>query len=392
MEYESGPVMEVTMGARGNGQPECSSCGVCRIAVWMASSRLELTLLRFFQFLGQERSQKIQFVCSDMWQAYLKAIAKKIIFSGKLAMQYDSHAVLSSIILSFAMFTTVAAVPISAEEKSAGRSEAQPPEPLENSIGMQLVLIPQGQFQMGSPDTETSRHGGTEVKHQVTITQPFYMGVHEVTQADYQKVMANNPSWFALQKLTPELELSPREVEGMKTDRFPVEKVGWESAVQFCEKLSSRPAEQKARRHYRLPTEAEWEYACRAGTTTPFYFGSALKGDLANCNGRSPYGTDDRGVDLMRPQPVGSYPPNAFGLYDMHGNISEWCSDGYEEDPFEMAAAVDPQGPETGTYKVRRGGGWYNSPLECRAAHTSLGGSAGNVIGFRVVCEVRTMP
>src|SRR5204863_6448340 len=135
----------------------------------------------------------------------------------------------------------------------------------------------------------------------------FHLGVYPVTQAQYEKVMGNNPSQFRPGK------------DGLDTADFPVENISWQNAKDFCAKLSALPAEKSAGRVYRLPTEAEWEYACRAGTTTPFAFGKALSSDQANFNGTLPYGGAAKGPHLNRPAKVGSYKPNAFGLYDMHG-------------------------------------------------------------------------
>jgi formylglycine-generating enzyme required for sulfatase activity len=156
--------------------------------------------------------------------------------------------------------------------------------------------------------------------------------------------MGTNPSDF-------------KTVAGQDTSRFPVERVSWEEAVEFCRKLSALSAEQSAGRVYRLPTEAEWEFACRAGTTTPFHFGSQLNGREANCDGNYPYGTTTKGTYLQRPTTVGSYAANGFGLFDMHGNVWEWCSDWYEV-AIRDSPVDDPTGPTSGSLRVNRGGGW----------------------------------
>ena len=144
----------------------------------------------------------------------------------------------------------------------------------------------------------------------------------------------------------------------------------WEEAVEFCHKLSARPQEQAAGRSYRLPTEAEWEYACReAGALkTPFHFGAKLGSEQANFDGNCPYGGADKGPWLHRTTPVGSYKPNAFGLFDMHGNVWEWCQDWYDDNYYSQSPRQDPQGPQNGSYRVLRGGSWFNDGCGCRSA------------------------
>ena len=234
-----------------------------------------------------------------------------------------------------------------------------------NSIGIKLMRIPKGKFMMGSPETEKERFDH-ETQHEVTISQNFYMGATEVTQAQWQKVMGNEPSKF-------------------KGDELPVEKVGWDEAVDFCKRLSEMPEEKKAGRNYRLPTEAEWEYACRAGTTTPFHFGSQLNGRQANCNGSEPYGTNTKGSNLEKTTPVGNYPANAWGLHDMHGNVLEWCSDWYDEYP--AVSLTNPSGPATGSGRVGRGGCWLIDAVYCRSASRNARAPSfrDDDLGFRVV-------
>src|SRR5262249_13994061 len=157
----------------------------------------------------------------------------------------------------------------------------------------------------------------------------------------YREVMGSNPSWFSAGGG------GRKAVEGMETADFPVENVTWKEAVAFCTKLSARAEERKAGRVYRLPTEAEWEYACRAGTKTPFSFGRSLSSRQANFDGTKPYGAA-RGKSLGRPAPVGSYRPNAWGLFDMHGNVFQWCADWYAKDYYENSPRRDPKGPAGG--------------------------------------------
>jgi len=253
------------------------------------------------------------------------------------------------------------------------------PVEITNSIGIRLALIPPREFLMGSPKSEEERRED-EYQHRVRIMKPFYLGIYEVTQAEYERVMKENPSWFSTGGDGKD------EVSGFNTSRFPVEYVSWEDAVAFCRRLSAMPEELQAGRVYRLPTEAEWEYACRAGTTTPFHFGSELNGGEANCYGSAPYGTTEKGPYLKRTTTVGSYAPNAFGLFDMHGNIWEWCRDRYDEEYYRSSPVDDPQGPEGSTDRVRRGGSWDFLSAGCRSAQRNWSGpvSRGYDLGFRV--------
>jgi len=285
------------------------------------------------------------------------------------------------------------------------------PVDITNSIGMKLVLIPAGEFMMGSPESEQGRKD-YEHLHRVRITRPFYLGVYEVTQAEYERVMKANPSWF------PSGCHGNEKVSDLDMGQFPVEQVSWENAVEFCRNLSDLPEEKAAGRIYRLPAEAEWEYACRAGTTTAFHFGSHLNGQEANCDGNCPYGTSTKGPYLERPTTVGSYAPNAFGLYDMHGNVGEWCNDWYAEQDYGSSPESDPQGPSEATsrgceldigffraafhfrfgpqYRVVRSGSWRHDSRGCRSAYRSRNGPQSRAVnlGFRVVAaqpEVQDM-
>ena len=218
---------------------------------------------------------------------------------------------------------------------------------------------------MGSPATEKER-SQDETQHEVTLTQGFRMGVHEVTQAQYGQVMGKNPSYF-------------------KGATLPVETVSYDDALAFCKKLSDLPAEKAAGRKYRLPTEAEWEYCCRAGTSTPFHFGNELNGTQANCDGTSPYGTTKQGPYLKKTSPVGSYPANAWGLHDMHGNVYEWCQDWYGDYPKD--SIKDPQGSSSGERRVLRGGSWSYTARGCRAGTRSRLSPGNHIIncGFRLL-------
>ena len=252
---------------------------------------------------------------------------------------------------------------------------------LTNSIAMKLTLIPAGKFMMGSPAVEVERDA-EELQHEVAITKPFYMGVYEVTQGQWEKITDKNPSFFKL-----------------GTD-FPVDQVRLTEAQEFCRRLSALADEKKAGRVYRLPTEAEWEYACRAGTTTVFHPGNTLSANLANFNGQHPYGDVPKGSRLQKTAKVGSYAPNAWGLYDMHGNVAEWCSDWYDPDFYKNSPKENPQGPAQGVvstnfdkefFKVVRGGCWLDEGRACRAAYRFRlqPSEAYRWVGFRVVCDVK---
>jgi formylglycine-generating enzyme required for sulfatase activity len=260
------------------------------------------------------------------------------------------------------------------------------PKRIKNSIGMKLVLIPAGKFWMGSPRAELDRYDNEGPLHEVEITRPFYLGTYEVTQEEYEEVLGANPSFFCATGPGKDL------VKGLDTSRFPVECVSWLYAVGFCKKLSDLPEEKKAGRVYRLPSEAEWEYACRGGANgkdrPPFHFGAALSAKQANFNGNFPYGEAAKGPYLRRTTTVGSYPANAFGLMDMHGNVWEWCSDWFSRDYYSRSPGKDPRGPATGSSRVLRGGSWLYRGKSARSANrlSCPPREFDNYIGFRVVC------
>jgi formylglycine-generating enzyme required for sulfatase activity len=247
---------------------------------------------------------------------------------------------------------------------------------LRNAIGTYLVLVPPGSFWMGSPESEPDCYGNEWPLHAVGITRPFYIGVYPVTQYEYEAVVGHNPSYFhAGRGGGPYL---------------PVEQVSWADAFEFCARLTALPAERQAGRQFRLPTEVEWEYACRAGTQTPFAFGTSLSSSEANFNGMYPYGGAPRGSYLRQTTRVGSYPANAFGLYDVHGQVWEWCADYYDDDYYQVSPTYDPQGPETGVRRSVRGGSWSYAARGCRSAvRYGYGPGVRNArFGFRVVCTV----
>jgi formylglycine-generating enzyme required for sulfatase activity len=276
---------------------------------------------------------------------------------------------------------------------SNGEPKARRGKVITNALGMKLALIPAGKFLMGSPATEMERQEN-ELQHEVTITKPFYMGVYTVTQGEYEKLMGKNfvngryVKWGA--------DPFFNAAHGGGPDH-PAENLQWYAAVEFCKRLSNLPEEKRAGHVYRLPTEAEWEYACRAGTKTTFCYGDALSSREANFNGNYPYGGAAKGPYLRKTAKVGSYKPNAFGLYDMHGNVWQWCADWYDPKFYRNSPKEDPQGPLLGAlstgyndfYRVIRGGSWLDEGRACRAAYRyrAMPHDAYRIVGFRVVCN-----
>ena len=234
------------------------------------------------------------------------------------------------------------------------QTASPPTATLTNSIGMEFVLIPAGTFQMGAASGEADERP----VHQVTISKQFYLGKYEVTQAQWQAVMGKNPSFFT----------------GNTT--HPVESVWWTDVQEFIRRMNAK----EGHKQYRLPTEAEWEYAARAGTTTTYSFG-----DDPVRLGEHAWFKDNAGGTT---HPVGQLKPNAWGLYDMQGNVWEWVQDWYQR--YEAAAATDPRGSETGTHRVRRGCAWNNKGDICKVANRySAPGYRDDFLGFRLV---RTAP
>jgi formylglycine-generating enzyme required for sulfatase activity len=255
-------------------------------------------------------------------------------------------------------------------------------EDLDNSIGLDMVLIPGGTFMMGSPDTELDRYDDEGPQHDVTVPTLF-MGKFPMTQAQWRVVAETYP------QVKQDLDPDPANFKG---DNRPVEQVSWLDAVEFCARLSRETG-----REYRLPTEAEWEYACRAGTTTPFYFGETITTDLANYGGEGQrYGQGPEGTSRGETTEVGSLAnANPFGLYDMHGNVWEWCQDhwhdNYEGHPPTDGRAwlFSEQGESSDRQRVLRGGSWTYTPWYCRSACRVISNpDARNYNGgFRVVCS-----
>ncbi|MEB3342814.1 MAG: SUMF1/EgtB/PvdO family nonheme iron enzyme [Okeania sp.] len=257
------------------------------------------------------------------------------------------------------------------QEISRRRQEAEFfREYLDEKVVLEMVYIPGGNFLMGSPKDEFERESDENLQHKVTL-QPFFISKYPITQNQYQAIMGNNPSRF-------------------KGGSRPVESVSWDEATNFRKKLRK-----KTGKIYRLPSESQWEYACRAGTTTSFYFGETITPELVNYDGNYPYGNAPQGKFLKQTTALGRFPPNAFGLYDMHGNVWEWCQDlwhnNYNGAPTDGTAWEIWGQSKYRLHRVIRGGSWVNYSRDCRCARRSC--SSGDRFsinrGFRVVLPVR---
>ena len=245
------------------------------------------------------------------------------------------------------------------EPKEAGGKSKSPPKELTVDLGkgikLEMVLIPAGEFLMGSPDSDKGAFKWEKPQHRVRITKPFYLGKYLVTQEQWEAVMGSNPSQF-------------------KGPKNPVEMVSWDDCQQFLGKLNAKSAAGGGK--FRLPSEAQWEYACRAGSTTRYCFG-----DDESKLGEYAWYYKNTGVET---HPVGEKKPNGWGLYDMHGNVWEWCQDWYED--CKESPVDDPTGAATGSLRVFRGGGWAGPARGCRSAYRSayVPGYRLSVLGLRV--------
>jgi formylglycine-generating enzyme required for sulfatase activity len=258
------------------------------------------------------------------------------------------------------------------------------PEPLDDAIRLDMMQIPGGTFLMGSPPDEPENSSSEQPQHEVTVPS-FFMARTPITQAQWRVVAG-------FDRVDQGLDPDPSRFKG---GNRPVERVSWDDAIEFCQRLSQRIG-----RTYRLPSEAEWEYACRAGTTTPFHFGETLSDELANycaqdeeIEGRLYKGAYGRGIlgqYRKETTEVAQFPANSFGLYDMHGNVWEWCEDdwhgNYEGAPNDGSAWLESSREETS--KLLRGGSWYFTPRNCRSAsrYYDRRGGRVNAVGFRVLC------
>ncbi|NEQ48497.1 MAG: formylglycine-generating enzyme family protein [Leptolyngbya sp. SIOISBB] len=258
---------------------------------------------------------------------------------------------------------------------AATRCFTEPLEGLGDAIPLDMVLINGGTFTMGSPEDEPERDDDEGPQHEVTVPT-FFMGRYPVTQAQW-RVVAEMP------QASREIEVDPANFKGPNR---PVEQVDWYDAVEFCQRLAKASG-----RSYRLPSEAEWEYACRSGITTPFSFGKTLTTEIANYNGNYTYNDGPKGEYREETTPVDHFEvANAFGLSDMHGNVYEWCQDhwhdNYDGAPLDGSAWLTDK---EGAARVRRGGSWDYTPRFCRSAYRDFDfpGVRSDIIGFRVVCS-----
>jgi formylglycine-generating enzyme required for sulfatase activity len=263
-------------------------------------------------------------------------------------------------------------------------SYARSPQTITNGVGVKLVLIQPGRFTMGS---QVSEEGSKEHEtlHKVELTKPYYLGTTEVTENQWALVIGPSLITEMVEERDPKTNRLISKIEKQRPNpllgsQLPKTSVSWEDAVKFCQRLSELPEEKKENRTYRLPTEAEWEYACRAGTSTAYNFGDKATaiGDYAWFVGNS------KKNNLRQRHTVAAKKPNALGLYDMHGNMWEWCNDWYG--PYPEGFVTDPQGPLVGSVHVRRGGSWDCVAEDCRSAYR-FGLDKyyrDNDIGFRV--------
>jgi formylglycine-generating enzyme required for sulfatase activity len=254
-------------------------------------------------------------------------------------------------------------------------------EPLTEGVALTMLRIPAGSFEMGAPETEAESSDRERPVHRVTLGE-FLLGQTPITQAQWRAVAywkPNKGEGTLSRKLNPHPSV-------FKGDHRPVEQVSWVDAMEFCRRLSQRTG-----RVYTLPSEAQWEYACRAGTTTPFHWGATISTKLANVDGREVFGDGEKGEYRQQTMDVASFPANPWGLHDMHGNVREWCADhwhgNYEAAPDDGRAWID-EGAKTNEWRLLRGGSWVNSPGNSRSAYRNVvhPGNRGDDIGFRVCC------
>ena len=235
---------------------------------------------------------------------------------------------------------------------------------LGGGVKLEMLWIPPGEFNMGREGAVASE----KPMHKVRFAKGFWLGKYEVTQEQWERVMGNNPSFF-------------------KGAKNPVEQVSWDDCQTFLHRLNQKQKAPRKQLRFRLPSEAEWEYACRAGTTTAFHFGENLNSSLANFNGKYPAGNGEKGEDRQKTVTAGSFEPNAWGLYDMYGNVWEWCEDYYHENyigaPTDGSAWLAP----VGMFRMVRGGAWITTADCCLSAHRFwlVSGVKCNILGFRVI-------
>lgn len=286
-------------------------------------------------------------------------------------------------LLSFMILLVIPVRILAAEPANPATPEPTAPANvwLEPHSGINFIKIPEGCFQMGQApgeqrllkrevgQAEYDKYYADELPQHKVCVDEFWMGIHEVTQAEWQKVMGFNPAVF------------------QDNSNFPVDMVSWNDAQLFVDKLN----ELNNTSQFRLPTEAEWEYAARAGTTTLYHTGDTISGNQANFNGTFPFALNLRDEYRKSPTPVGTFAANAFGLYDMHGNVWEWCSDWYQSDYYKDSPQKNPPGPESGQMRVLRGGSWFRYSGHIRSATRYKNKAVGQYAdtGFRLVKSLR---
>ncbi len=304
-----------------------------------------------------QASYSVEFVGAELEAPPPKKIANKISFNPLKTVEFET-------------------VTVNSRGRIVKRSECQAQvfaETIAVGIILEMVAIPEGSFVMGSPNSEAGRSNDEGPQRTVNIA-PFFMGRYQVTQLQWRAVAG-------LPKVKIDLKVYPSYFKGAN---LPVERVSWHDATEFCARLS-----QLTGRNYKLPSEAQWEYACRAGTTTPFYFGDTITPDLVNYNGNFPYARAPKGIYRQKTTAVGSFPPNSFGLYDMHGNVWEWCQDIWHDN--YQGAPTDGSAWESGGQGKKwllRGGLWSGISGECRSAFRGIyvPDFHGNFNSFRVAC------
>jgi formylglycine-generating enzyme required for sulfatase activity len=351
------------------------------------AKRLGKTLIEFNALLRKPQQANNENIEIQPFALLTAKVLKRlggdyIQFAEQMEQEWGNSSVLL-IPLSDFNFEVVTVDPRGEESERETKTAQYYTENLGNNVILQMVAIPGGKFLMGSPETEAERSDSESPQHEVTVP-PFFMGKYPVTQAQWKFVAS-------LPQVNDKLISDPSKFKG---ENCPVEFVSWFNAVEFCDRLT-----QHTGKNYRLPSEAEWEYACRAGTTTPFHFGETITSEFANYNAEYIYGAQVKGTNRRKRTEVevGHFGvANAFGLYDMHGNVWEWCADlwheNYEGAPTDGSAWIDVNENDNQPKRLLRGGSWDDVPVVCRSAYRNnykpyiinIKGS----VGFRVVCGV----
>ncbi len=284
-------------------------------------------------------------------------------------MQKTIRKLITFLTIPIVFFNSVDAAPPPAQKNKLHLYDATI-EKIKTTTGIDFIAIPAGCFLMGSPTTEKER-AEEEYQHKVCLTKNFLIGKYEITQAQWEAVMGNNPSHF-------------KECGA----KCPVESISWEDVQIYLKKLHDKTGFQ-----FRLPTEAEWEYATRAGTTTAFSFGDNINTSQVNYDGDYPYKGNIIGLDRKQPVPVGSLPANPWGLHEVHGNVWEFVQDWHKVDYYKTSPMNNPKGPAEGSFRIRRGGSWRFDAKFCRSAFRGRfrPDSKSKLSGFRLAMSLGTM-